>query len=145
MDRHGSKSHAASSALQSVIASCALLGIVIAPLALAIAALWNRGFTRESLLVATIAGIVCWTSGATALSITAVSTRWGTPVQGVLLAMLFRMGLPLAALIAFSKADHPLAAAGLAPTTLGVYLAALVVETLLALRMVPTSTAIKTS
>lgn len=143
VDLHGTKSHDANSTLRSVATSCALLGIVIAPVALLIAVICSRGFQPDSVLVAAIAGIVCWTAGATALCISAVTTRVGTPIQGVLLAMLFRMGLPLAAIMVFVRVDNPLTAAGLAPTTLGVYLVSLVAETLLALRMVPASTATK--
>ncbi len=143
MDRHGSRSHAARSALQSAIYSCALLAILVAPIALAIAAIWNRSFSRESLLVAAIAGTVCWVAGATALSVGAVATHLRAPVQGVLLGMLFRMALPLAAIVVFTQTNHPLAAAGLAQTTLGVYLATLVAETLLTLRLVPTTEAPK--
>jgi hypothetical protein len=117
--------------------------MVIAPAALLIAAICNRSLDRESLLVAAMAGLICWVAGATALAITAVTTRFGTPVHGVLLGMLLRMGLPLIAIIAFSQGDRPLASAGLAPTTLGVYLVSLVFETLLTVRMVPPSTATK--
>ena len=143
MDRHESNSHAAGSALQSVVGSCALLAVIIAPVAVVIAGICNGGLGRDSVWAAAIAGMVCWTAGAGALSITAVATQFKAPVQGVLLAMLFRMGLPLAALMAFTQVEHPVVAAGLAPTTLGVYLVTLVAETLLTVRMVPATGATK--
>ena len=55
--------------------------------------------------------------------------------------MFFRMGLPLAALIGLPQVGGPLASGGLGTTIVGVYLVALVIETLLALRMVPSPTA----
>jgi hypothetical protein len=137
VDRHGSRSHAARSGLQSAIASCALLAVLIAPLSVAMAAVLNHGLSRESLLVATIAGIVCWVAGAAALSISLITAQLRAPVHGVLLAMLFRMALPMAAIVIFTQSNHPLAAAGLAQTTLGVYLVTLVAETLITLRVVP--------
>ena len=142
MDRHGSRSHFANSALRSVIAACAFLGVAIAPLALLIAAICSGGLSRDSVVVAAIAGSICWIAGAAALSVTTVATRLGTPVQGVLLGMLFRMGLPLAAIVIFTQSNHPLAAS-LAPTMLGVYLITLVLETLLSLRIAPITTVTK--
>jgi hypothetical protein len=142
VDRHGSRSHIASSALRSAVAACALLGATIAPLALVVATVCTGSLGRDSLVVAAIAGGICWVAGATSLSISAVATRLGTPVQGVLLAMLFRMGLPLAAIVTFAQGKHALAAS-LAQTIVGVYLVTLVLETVLTLRMVPVSTATK--
>src|SRR5207248_2524383 len=113
--------------------------------ALMVAAIWNGSLSRDSLLVASLAGIVCWISGGAALAIAAVTARLGTPVHGILLGMLFRMGLPLAAIVTFTRGYHALSAAGLAPTTLGVYLVALVAETLIMLRMVPATGAAKTT
>jgi len=139
VDHPGSRSRAARSALQSMIALCALLAIVIAPLALSIAAIWNRGVSREALLVAVVSGMICWVAGATALCVTVIATQLQAPVHGVLLGMLFRMALPLAAIVVFTQSHHPLAIAGLAQTTLGVYLVTLVAETLLTLRMVPST------
>ncbi len=143
MDRHGSRSHTARSALQSAVASCALLAIVIAPLSVAIATIWNHGFSRDSMLVAAIAGTVCWVAGAAALSVSAIANQFNARVHGVLLGMLFRMALPLAAIVVFTQSKNPLAGAGLAQTTLGVYLAMLVTETLLTVRMVPAGGATK--
>src|SRR5262245_2702441 len=94
------------------------------------------GFSASSLLSAAIGGGVCWLAGILALTAGFVANRFQAPVQGVLLGMLVRMGLPLAALVAFTQTGAPLGANGFAATILGVYLVSLVVETLLSLRMV---------
>jgi hypothetical protein len=73
--------------------------------------------------------------------------RWlQAPVQGVLVAMLLRMGLPLAALIALPNMGGTIATSGVTSTILGVYLVALVLETILSLRMIaPRPDALKTA
>lgn len=105
----------------------------------------NRGFSAQARLIAAVAGGVCWLSATIALTATFFGNQFGAPVQGVLVGMLFRMGLPLAALIGLPKMGSPLAEGGLGMTIVSVYLVALVIETLLALRMVPVSTAAKTA
>ena len=92
---------------------------------------------RESLVAAAIGGGVCWLAASLALAATFLGNRLQAPVQGVLAGMLFRMGLPLAAIMALPKLGGAWAPPGVATTILGVYLVALVVETVLALRMVP--------
>ena len=82
-------------------------------------------------------------AAAIALAATFFGNQFGAPVQGVLVGMLFRMGLPLAALIGLPQVGGPLATGGLGMTIVGVYLVALVIETLLALRMVPAPVAAK--
>ncbi|MEX2173440.1 MAG: hypothetical protein WD872_03705 [Pirellulaceae bacterium] len=61
------------------------------------------------------------------------------PIGGILGGMMFRMGLPLLAGIALQKTNEPLAEAGVFPMILGIYLVALVAETLLSLRFVPST------
>jgi hypothetical protein len=121
--------------LAGLAASCAVLAVVLTPVALGIAALCHRGLTETAWLAAAVAGGVCWAAAALALVSGFVGNRWDLPVQGVLLGMLFRMGLPLAAVVFLPRLLGAWAAEGLARTILGVYLSALVAETLLALRM----------
>jgi hypothetical protein len=59
------------------------------------------------------------------------------PVPGLLASMFFRMGLPLAAIIAAPKMGEPFSGSGVQTTILGVYFVALAVETVLAQRMTP--------
>jgi hypothetical protein len=123
-------------------ASCALLIVPIAAVATLTAAVSNHGFSTRAFTVASVAGFVCWLSAALALVVTFFSSRIGAAVQGVLLAMLVRMGLPLAALIALPGASSELSTGRFSTTLVITYLVALTVETLLALRLVP-ATAMK--
>ena len=123
----------------NLIASCALLGLSIAPVALVAAAIAAGGPSRDALWIAGVAGGICWLATALALVATYLGNRLRSPVQGMLGGMLFRMGLPLACILALPKLGGPFAAAGLTGTILGVYFVALVLETALALRMVPSA------
>lgn len=117
--------------------SCALLTIVIGPASLVIAAIVHRGFTPEATTAAIVAGGVCWFAAVIALVATYLGNRWQAAVQGLLVSMIFRMGLPLVALIALPKLGGVVGSTGVTSTLLGVYLVALAVETGLALKMVP--------
>jgi len=117
--------------------SCALLAILIAPVAVLIAAVAARGISADSLTSAAVGGGVCWLAAALALTTTYLGNRFQAPVPAVLGGMVFRMGLPLAAILMLPRLGGPLAATGVTTTILGVYLVALVIETLLAVRMVP--------
>jgi hypothetical protein len=118
-----------------VVALCAMLGMVLAPVALGIS-VFQSGLTRESLVRAALGGGICWTAAVLALISTYLGNRWHSPVQGLLLGMLFRMALPLAAILVLTNLGGPLALPGIATTILGVYLVALALETLLAVRMI---------
>jgi hypothetical protein len=118
-----------------LVRSCAVLGIAIAPVA-ALIAVSACGLTTGAWLSAAIGGGVCWLAGALALTAGFLGNRLGAPVPGVLAGMLVRMTLPLVALIVLTHWAAPLGANGVATTILGVYLVALVVETLLSLRMI---------
>ena len=131
-----SSSHEARSSAKSLLVSCALLGIVIAPFSLLVATVCRREVSGESLFVAAVAGGLCWIAAAMALTATWLGHRFQSPVQGMLLGMLFRMGLPLVAVVGLPQAGGVFAASGLAVTILGVYLAALLTETLLAVRLI---------
>lgn len=124
----------------SLAVSCAILAIVLAPTAILVSWLCVGRMSAESLIAAAVAGVVCWSAAALALCATYFGNRWQSPVQGVLAGMLFRLGLPLAALVALPKLNEAWNSRGITTTILGVYLVALVVETALALRMVPVST-----
>jgi len=92
---------------------------------------------------AALAGGVCWLAASAALAATYWGNRFQAPVQGMLVGMMFRLGLPMAAVVALSQTSERPLASGAATTILGVYLLALVVETLLAVRMVAPTTAMK--
>jgi hypothetical protein len=113
------------------------VGLALLPVAAGVAWL---GYARSGLVgvaAATIAASVCWLSACLALVSVFVGQRLDAGIQGILAGMLFRMGLPLAVAMAFKYNSPPLAEAGIFWMILGLYLVALVVETLLSLRFVP--------
>lgn len=121
----------------SLIVACALVGLVLLPIAAAIA--WFS-YGRSGLMgvaAAAIATVVCWLSASLALASVFVGQRLDAGIQGILAGMLFRMGLPLAVAMALKHLSPSLTEAGIFWMILGLYLVALVVETLLSLRFVP--------
>jgi hypothetical protein len=116
---------------------CAILAVPVAPVAIGAATVANRGFSPEAALAAAIGGGICWLAASLGLVVVYVGNRMKLPVQGVLAGMLFRMGLPLAALIVFPQLGGVFSVPGLAATILCSYLVALVAETLVAIRMIP--------
>jgi hypothetical protein len=114
-----------------------LLAIVIAPAAMINAAVFHGAISPTALTAAGIAGGICWSAAVLGLTCTWLGNVLHSPVQGLLGGMLFRMGLPLVAIMALLQSGGQFGAAGLTGTILGVYLVTLVVETALAVRMVP--------
>jgi len=119
-----------------LLGSCALLAVVIFMAALVVAAIACQGFSTESLICAFLGGGVCCVAACGGLATTYFGSRWHLPVQGILLGMLLRMGLPLAVLIALNQTAASSPVRGIGPTILGVYLIALTLETVLAVRIV---------
>jgi hypothetical protein len=120
------------------------LAAAVFPAAVAVAWLVAGTLSASTWTSALVGGSVCFFAAALALTATCVANRFGAPVQGMLVAMIFRMGLPLAALIGLPKVGGPFATTGVTSTILGVYLIALMVETLLSLRLVaPNPNALK--
>ena len=87
-------------------------------------------------LAAAAACGICLATGMSALIITAISQRLNQGVQGILGAMLVRMGIPLVTLFLLPEVGGPLVDAGIAGMLLGYYLFTLAVETWLSLRFV---------
>lgn len=129
-----------SGSLASLLAGCALLAAALLPLAAGIAwfAYGRSGWTGVA--AAALAGVVCWVSACLALVAGFCGQELGNPVAGILGGMLFRLGLPLATGVLIQAKHAPLAQAGCFTMILGLYLVALVIETLLSLRFVPQST-----
>ncbi len=118
-----------------LVVSCALMALVLVPAAVLVASVSNGGLTSHALVAAAIGGSVCWVASCLALSATFFGSRLHLPVQAVLLGMLFRLGLPLMAIALLTKLGGQFAERGVLTTILGVYLIALIIETVLALRM----------
>ena len=126
-----SKPNANGTSLMGLIGSCAILLAVIGPASVGTAAAFERSLSWQAVSIAVAAGSVCYVAAAMSLVAIFVGNQLGLPVQGLLLGMLFRMGLPLAAIIALSSQRT------LGATIVVAYLLALIVETVLALRMAP--------
>lgn len=86
---------------------------------------------------AAVAAAICLAGAAAALIATAALRNTGPQgaVSGMLLGMLFRMGLPLGALMAFQQNGGPLAEAGIVGCLLLVYPVTLLAEVALAVSL----------
>jgi hypothetical protein len=133
----GSSTEAGRFTLGRLVGACALLAVVLAGAAILVSAIVHRGMGQQFLVAASIGGGVCWLGATIALVATYLGNVYRAPVQGMLLSMIGRIGLPLAALMILPQLGGVAAAPGVMSTILGVYLVALVVETILALQMVP--------
>ncbi len=91
---------------------------------------------RAGILAAAAAGVVCWMGAVLALTLTALFRGTPMAIHGTLLSMIFRVGLPMLAGISLSNMGGTLAEGGVFGLIVGYYLAGLVVETLLSLRVV---------
>jgi hypothetical protein len=129
----------AGSSWMSLVASCAILAAVLAPAAILFAWIGVGRLSSESLAAAVIGGGICWFAASLALAATYLGNHWNAPVPGVLAGMLFRLGLPLAAVAVLSRLGGAWAPRGITTTILGAYVVALIAETALALRMIPHS------
>ncbi len=135
----------ASSSLAGLCGSCAIIAAVLLPFAAVIAWFGYRHAGLLGLEAAGIAFAVCWLSASLALSIAWIGHQINFSALAVFGGMLVRMGLPLGVGLALKKLSPDLSEAGVFTMILGLYLVALVVETLLSLRYVPQSTYRKTA
>jgi hypothetical protein len=135
VDQQANKALPTRSSVKGLIAACALLAAILLPAGLAIGWAVARRMDAFVLQAALLAVGVCWLAAVLALLATHIGTVLGAPIQGLLISMMFRMGLPMAAGMALSQVA-PLAEVGIFSMILGVYLCALLVETLLSLRMI---------
>ncbi len=85
---------------------------------------------------AAVAAVVCLAAGFIAITFLALFRDPQQSVNGVGLAMLFRMAIPMAVGFFLTKLNGPLAEAGVFGMIVGFYLVGLLVETLLAVRLV---------
>jgi hypothetical protein len=123
--------------LTSLLAACAVLFAVLAPLAIAMACFAYSRSGTIGIVAAAIAGGICWVSASLALVAAFLGQRWNNPIAGILGGTLLRLGLPLAGGLAIQQTQPALAQAGCFTMILGLYLVALVVETALSLKFVP--------
>ena len=85
---------------------------------------------------AVVAAIVCLGAGLVALTLLSLFREPLQAFNGVGLAMLVRMAIPMATGVVLTKLGGPLAEAGVFGMIVGFYLVGLLVETLLAVRLV---------
>jgi hypothetical protein len=126
----------ASSSLAGLFGSCALIAAALVPFAVGVGGFaWS--FSGATGLAATgIAFLVCWFSASLALAIAWLGMTIKQPLPAVLGGMMVRMGLPLGTGVLLQKLSPALAEARVLTIILGLYLVALLVETLLSLRYV---------
>ena len=94
---------------------------------------WRAGWSGVG--AAGVAAGVCWTGGVLALIAMGLFRSSRNAVNGILVGMACRTGLPLVAGLVLHRRGGALAAAGVFAMILGYYLVILVAETLLAIRV----------
>jgi hypothetical protein len=96
---------------------------------------WGHAGSR-SLVAAGAAFLVCWLPNALSLLIMSFFRDPQQSVSAMLFGMLLRMGIPFGIAAVLLQTKHWLVDAGILPMVLGMYLVALVVETILSLWIV---------
>ena len=91
---------------------------------------------QAGIAAATVAAVVCFVAGFLALICLSIFREPQQVVNGVGMAMLCRMSIPMVAGMFLTKLNGPLAEAGVFGMIVGFYLVGLLVETLLAVRLV---------
>lgn len=118
-----------------MLRSCAWLTLTVVIALLIVGGVVGSTRGATGVLAAAAAAGVCWIGATAALLVAGFSGKSNQAVQGHLLGMLFRLGLPLACGVAFQKLGGPLADAGVFGLIVVFYLVTLVAETILSLRL----------
>jgi hypothetical protein len=120
----------------SLVRRCLVL-VAVTALACAAVAAWRYSQVgTQGVFAALAAAAICLAGAMAALVVT--GTMRGSPhaaVSGMLLGMLFRMGLPLGAIMAFQKMGGPLVEGGIVGCLLLVYPVTLLAEVALAVSL----------
>ena len=119
-----------------LVRGCAILTALEAAAFLSIGAILSQSIGANGWITAGIAAGLCWIGSVGALILIAVAQSPSGIVNGVLLGMFARTGVPLAGGLAVSFGWPMLAEAGLMPAVFACYLVTLIVETGLSLRLV---------
>ncbi|MCA9124201.1 MAG: hypothetical protein H6822_34140 [Planctomycetaceae bacterium] len=96
----------------------------------------NQAHGRAGIVASVVAAFTCWVAGVVALAFVSAFRRSHNAFNGVGLAMVCRMMIPMAVGFVATKLSGPLAEAGVFGMIVGFYLVGLLVETLLAVRLV---------
>lgn len=113
----------------------AILGLFLAAVAAVSGAVAARQYGTGAYLASAVSAAMIWAVGSLSLLIVALAPTPAARVNAALLGMLIRMGLPMLALMYFTKSNHSLAAEGIVGLLVVHYLLGLIVETLLSVRL----------
>ena len=114
-----------------------VLGLSLAAVAVVSAFVADSQLGPAAYRAAVVAAACVWMSGGLALVCLAVPQPPTRRVASLLMAMLLRMSLPIGLGVVLGTGDGPLAEGGLFGQIVVLYLAALAVETPLALKFIP--------
>ncbi len=96
----------------------------------------HQAHGQAGIRAAGVAAFVCLAAGLVALTFLALFRDPRQAFNGIGLAMLFRMAIPMTTGVVLTNIGGPLAEAGVFGMIVGFYLVGLLVETLLAVRLV---------
>jgi hypothetical protein len=96
----------------------------------------HQAHGQAGVWAAAVAAVVCLGAGLMALVFLSIFREPLQAMNGIGLAMLFRMAIPVATGVILTNLGGPLAEAGVFEMIVGFYLVGLLVETLLAVRLV---------
>jgi hypothetical protein len=126
--------------MRVVLAGIAIVGAALVLTAIGASLVVYPSHGAMGVWAAIVAAAVCWTSAGLALVVTAQPAKGPQAVVNMMLAMLVRMAGPLAIGAAMMLVGGPLAEAGLFGLMVVHYLVALLVETVVAVRLVAPQT-----
>jgi hypothetical protein len=141
VDPQAIRSNLQQRSIGALVRSFAWLALALLPAGALAAWVCSPKLNELAAAAAIVAVGVCWFSGALALTATWLGNRIHYPVQGVLLGMFVRMGLPLVTGMVLDQLGGPLAEASVFSMIMGVYLCGLVVETILSLQFIQSTSA----
>ena len=134
-------SNSESSFTNQTIRLCLLLGLL---LLLAFPLIAYFGYSKhgsDGIVAAVVAAAVCFAAGCLALVVTGLFQSIGQGMNGLLLSMAIRTGVPLVAGLSLSMQDGPLAQAGVFGMIVFNYLIMLTIETICAVKIIQTNDA----
>src|SRR5262245_59060874 len=119
-----------------MLRSCGWLTVIVAVALLLIGGVLGATRGISASVAAVVAASLCWAGSMAALLIAGYSSRSNHAVQGHLLGMFFRLGLPLVAGLILQKAGGRLSDSGVFGLILVFYLITLPAETILSLQFI---------
>lgn len=139
MTAHDSKPRDPSLPTGSLVVACAILLTAMKVTLGAVGGWAYAAYGPNGLAAATLSWLLCSMSALTALVVSARFASAPYAMWANLATMLIRMGVPLVGLLVLPRLFPVLTAAGLGPCLLVCYLVALVVETVLVIRILAAS------